>query len=114
MLEHKPATGLMSDPGLGGMIEVWFALEKMKSNLIPGPNFAGMLKRCEERTHAAIMRLANETVTERIVPADQNEGAEAVKVLWKEAVARARMETAAALAELRHRMRASITSAGSI
>jgi hypothetical protein len=75
------------------------------------PDFAGMLKRCEERTHAAIMHLASETVTARIVPADQNEGAEAVRVLWKEAVARARTETASALAELRHRMTDIISSA---
>jgi hypothetical protein len=111
MLEHKPATGLMSDPDLRGMIEVWFALEKMKSNLIVEPGFARMLKRCEERTHAAIMHLASETVTERIVPADQNEGAEAVRVLRKEAVGRARTETAAALAELRHCMTDIISSA---
>jgi hypothetical protein len=39
------------------MIEVWFALEKMKSNLIVEPDFAGMLKRCEERTHAAAKAL---------------------------------------------------------
>jgi hypothetical protein len=106
MPQRKPATGLMSDPGLRGMIEVWFALEKMKSNLIVEPEFAKMLKRCEERTHAAIMHLASET-------ADQNEGAEAVRVLWKEAVARARTETAAALAELRHRMTGIISSATS-
>jgi hypothetical protein len=83
----------------------------MKSNLIVEPDFAGMLKRCEERTHAAIMHLASETVTERFVRAHQNEGAEAVRVLWKEAVARARTETAAALAELRHRMTNIIRSA---
>jgi hypothetical protein len=92
------AIGLMSDPGLRGMIEVWFELEKMKSNLIPGPRFAWMLKRCNERIRCAIMHLASEPA------ANRSGGSEAVGALWMEAVARGNAETAAALAELRRNM----------
>jgi hypothetical protein len=40
---RQPAIGLMSDQSLRGMIEIWFAVEKMKSNHVPGPDFAGRL-----------------------------------------------------------------------
>jgi hypothetical protein len=67
-----------------GMIGVWFELEKMKVNLIPIPDFAGMLERCEARVRGAIMHLARETVTESIAAADRSGGSEAVMALgWK-------------------------------
>jgi len=87
------------------MIEVWFELEKMKSNRIPGRDFARMSKRCEQRTHGAIIHLASATVTESIAAADRSGGSEAVRVLWMEAVALGKAETAAALAELRENMK---------
>jgi hypothetical protein len=40
--DHEPAIGLVSDLGLRGMIEAWFELERMKSNLVPGPDTARM------------------------------------------------------------------------
>jgi hypothetical protein len=67
--DHEPAIGLVSDLGLRGMIEAWFELERMKSNLVPGPDTARMLKRCEVRIRGAIMHLASETVTESMAAA---------------------------------------------
>jgi hypothetical protein len=71
---NEPAIGLVSDLGLRGMIEAWFELERMKSNLVPGPDIARMLKRCEVRIRGAIMHLASETVTESMAAADRSGG----------------------------------------
>jgi hypothetical protein len=96
--DHEPAMGIVSDLGLRGMIEAWFELERMKSNLVSGPNTARMLKRCEARIRGAIMHLASETVTEKnMAAADRSGGSEAVRALWMEAVAQGKAETAAAL-----------------
>jgi hypothetical protein len=95
--DHEPAIGLVSDLGLRGMIEAWFELERMKSNLVPGPDTARMLKRCEVRIRGAIMHLGSETVTESMAAADRSGGSEAVRALWMEAVAQGKAETAAAL-----------------
>jgi hypothetical protein len=87
----------MSDQSLRGMIEIWFEVEKMKSNHVPGPDFAGRLRKCEQRIHGAIMRLANEAALGR--------GGESGGVaLWLEAVAHGKAETVSALAELRSEM----------
>jgi hypothetical protein len=98
--DHEPAIGVMSDPGLRRMIEAWFELEKMKANPIPGPDLAGMLKKCEERVRGAIMYLASETVTKNLAEAYRSGGLNAKRALWKEVVAQGEAETAAALAEL--------------
>jgi hypothetical protein len=103
--DHEAAIGIMSDPGLRRMIEAWFELEKMKANLISGPDLAEMLKRCEERVRGAIMHLASETVTKNLAEAYRSGGPKAKRALWMEAVAQGEAETAAALAELSLRLR---------
>jgi hypothetical protein len=94
---HELAISLMSDRGLRGMIEIWFEVEKMKSNHIPAPDFAGRLRKCEERIHGAIMRLANQAAITR-------SGDSGAVTHWMEAVARGKAETVSALAELRSKM----------
>jgi hypothetical protein len=79
------------------MIEAWFELEGMKSNLPSGPYTARMLKRCEVRVRGAIMHLGSETVTESMAAADRSGGSEAVSALWVQMVAQGKAETAAAL-----------------
>jgi hypothetical protein len=95
--DHGLAIGLVSDLGLRGMIEAWFELERMKSDLVSGPDTARMLKRCEVRIRSAIMHLGSETVTESMAAADRSGGLEAVSALWMEMVAQGKAETAAAL-----------------
>jgi hypothetical protein len=95
--DQEPPIGLVSDFGLRGMIEAWFELERLKSNLVSGPDTARMLKRCEVRIRAAIMHLGSETVTESMAAADRSGGCEAVRALWMEAVAQGKAETIAAL-----------------
>jgi hypothetical protein len=94
---REPAIGLMSDRSLRGMIEIWFEVEKMKSNHVPAPDFADRLRKCEQRIHGAIMRLANEAALSR-------SGESGAVALWLEAVSRGKAETVSALAELRSKM----------
>jgi hypothetical protein len=85
--------GLVSDLGLRGMIEAWFELERMKSNLVPGPDTARMLKRCEVRIRGAIMHLwERDSYRESMAAADRSGGSEAVRALWMEAVAQGKAE----------------------
>jgi hypothetical protein len=95
--DDEPAIGQVSDLGLRGMIEAWFELERMRSNLVLGPDTASMLKRCEVRIRSAIMHLGSETVTESMATADRSGGCEAVRAFWMDTVAQGRAETAAAL-----------------
>jgi CspA family cold shock protein len=95
--DREPAIGLMSDRSLRGMIEIWFEVEKMKSNHVLVPDFADRLRKCEQRIHGAIMRLANEAALSR-------SGESGAVALWLEAVARGKAETVSALAELRSKM----------
>jgi hypothetical protein len=95
--DREPAIGLMSDRSLRGMIEIWFEVEKMKSNHVLVPDFADRLRKCEQRIHGAIMRLANEAALSR-------NGESGAVALWLEAVARGKAETVSALAELRSKM----------
>jgi hypothetical protein len=94
---HEPAINLMSDRSLRGMIEIWFEVEKMKSNQVRAPDFADRLIKCEQRIHGAIMLLANEAALDR-------SGDIGGVALWLEAVARGKAETVSALAELRSKM----------
>jgi hypothetical protein len=100
MPDHKPTTGLMSDPGVRRMIEAWFELEEMEADLILDPGFAERLRRCEGRIRGAIVHLACETMSESLAEAKRTGGRDAVSALWREAVVRGEAETAAALAEL--------------
>jgi hypothetical protein len=104
MADHEPTIGLMSDPRVRRMIEAWFELERMKADLIPGPDFAERLIKCGERIRGAIMPLASETVTESLTEAKRSGGREALSAFWMEAVSRGETETGAALAELRDNM----------
>jgi hypothetical protein len=100
MPDHDPTIGLMSDPGVRRMIEAWFELERMKSNLIPSPDFAEKLKKCGERIRGAVMYLTSETMSESLTEAERSGGRHAVSAFWTEAVARGEAEIAAVLAEL--------------
>jgi hypothetical protein len=95
--DHEPAIGLVSDLGLRGVIEAWFELERMRSNLVSDSETAKMLKRCEVRIRRVIMHLASETVTESMAAVGRSGGSEAVGAFWMAAVTQGKAETAAAL-----------------
>jgi hypothetical protein len=75
-------------------------MSRPSAKLIPGPDFAESLMKCEERIRGAIMHLASETMSESLAEADRSGGRHAVSALWMEAIARGEAETAAALSEL--------------